>query len=171
MHTLRRFDSIMSEEALNRAVRQSKRTRTLGPNAHCATCGSTTPAALKRYKQRVLCYECHMAESGKTTVEDHHVLGRKNADETIGLSSNVHREVSDQRYDWPEEVRANPNRDPLIWSASLCFGVRDLCALLARWLHRVGTWLVNLAQQLTEQHGPAWWQAMGIGTPWEGKPA
>lgn len=161
----------MSEETLTHAVRQSKRSRVLGPDSRCAVCGCTIPAALKRYGRRILCYECRAAEQQKATVEDHHVLGRKNADETIGLPGNVHREVSDRRYEWPEQVRTNPDRDPLLWSAGLCLSARDLCALLAHWLQCVGAWLVALAQVLRAEHGARWWVALGLGTPWEGATA
>jgi hypothetical protein len=156
----------MSEESIRRAVRHAKRTRRLGPDARCSNCGAVDVTVLQHHGECILCYECAAARQGKITFEEHHLLGKTNVDLTISLPGNLHREVSDRRYDWPESVRTNPDREPLRWAAGLCYGVRDLLAVLDDWLERVANWLLALSEALEEALGTRWWVTLGVDTPW-----
>jgi hypothetical protein len=191
----------MSQESLNRAVRTTRRTRTLGPDARCSRCGcadptmlvqpppptpnstakppsspasnsatgrrstiSPRPPASKPSKKRILCYECLLIQQGKATTEAHHLLGKANdATTTIPAPGNQHRVQSDRQREWPEEVRNNRHRDPLLELAGWCLSLKDHLACWVERLGHVATWLVRLRQALLDHFGtPTWWIPLGV---------
>jgi len=154
-------------DALAKAGREAKRTRTLGEDPRCPTCGETTQAALVKTKIGIRCYECLCHEQGKRTVENHHPFGRANDPSTVAIPGNIHRPLSDAQRDWPAEARQNPERDPLRWIAAGLYGLHDHLAWWLDWLTRLATWFLELAEALRAQHGPQWWEALGIGRVWE----
>ena len=158
----------MGKSDLARAARAAKRQRTLGQAACCAACGYADPAALTKSDGRVVCYECRCAELGKATVEEHHHLGRAVDPSTVPVPGNLHRDLSDRQYDWPTPVRENPNRDPLLWLAAACLGLRDHLSWWVAWLERIAHWLLALASALKETHGEQWGQALGLPPVWQG---
>jgi hypothetical protein len=158
----------MGTSDLARATRASKRQRTLGPGAACEQCGWGDGTALTKGHGRVRCYECRCAELGKTTVEAHHHLGRAVDPSTIPVPGNLHRDLSDRQHDWPPEVRTNPQRDPLLWLAAACLGLRDHLGWWVTWLDRIAHWLLALATALRESHGEQWGQALGVPPVWQG---
>ncbi len=101
----------MGQEAINRAARNAKRTRMLGPNVRCAQCGWADATALTKSNGQVLCYECHSVKHGRATVEAHHILGRANDPATVLVPGNLHRSLSDAHLDWRAELRSNPDRN------------------------------------------------------------
>jgi hypothetical protein len=116
----------------------------------------------------VLCYECLLIRDGKATTEDHHVLGEaNNATATVPVPGNQHRLLSDLQCDWPEEVRDNRERDPLLELSGWCLSLKDhlLC-----WLERltyVAAWLIHLCHRLREHFGTAaWWEPLGMPPLW-----
>ncbi len=155
----------MSEEAINRAVRRTRKARPLGPDAKCWKCGCEDPTVLHRpkNKRKIWCYECVSLEDGKSVVEQHHLLGEANDPTKVRTPGNLHRIVSDAQIDWPEEVRYNTERDPLLWLAALCRSLRDIGEAVVGWLDQIALFLERLAQTLRELHGPRWWEALGIG--------
>lgn len=158
----------MGQEAIDRAAREARRRRVLGAGTGCPRCSWEELPALTKDANGVLCYECRCAEPGRATVEQHHHAGRANDPATVPVPGNLHRELSERQHDWPAEVRRNPERDPLLWLAAACYGLRDHLAWWAAWLARVADWLVALARELRDRSGPAWWMELGVGAPWQG---
>ncbi len=156
----------MSQAAVNRAARKAQRQRQFGAQALCARCGWDQLDALSRLGNEILCYECLCIEKGKATVERHHILGRANDPQTVGIPANLHRALSDGQQDWPETVRRNVNRDPLLWIAGLACSLRDLLAWLLDHCDDIIRFLVELAGTLRGRHGATWWEDLGIAAPW-----
>jgi len=153
--------------SIQKAVRAEKRARTLGDDPRCPICGETTQAALVTTDDGIYCYECHCEKQGKATTEAHHHLGRAIDPNTVTIPGNIHRALSDRQRDWPMEARQNPERDPLRWIAAGLYGLHDHLAWWLDWLRRLATWFLQLAEALRDQHGPQWWDALGIGRVWE----
>jgi len=153
--------------SIRKAVRGEKRARTLGEDPRCGICGETALAALVTTDGGIRCYECHCLEQGKATVEQHHPFGRANDPSTVAIPGNMHRPLSESQRDWPAEARQNPERDPLRWIAAGLYGLHDHLAWWLDWLQRLATWFLQLAEALRAQHGPQWWEALGIGRVWE----
>ena len=158
----------MGQTEIDQAARRAKRARVLG-NGACARCGWTGQDGLtKGGDGAVRCYECRLAADGKPTVEAHHLLGRANDLATAAIPGNLHRGLSEAQRAWPDSVRRNAGRDPLLWLAAACLGLRDHLAAWVGWLDAVAAWLVGLSGALVARSGPAWWQELGVGAPWQG---
>lgn len=155
----------MSQEAINRAAREAKRTRKLGPDAKCLNCAWRETQALCRTNDDVRCYECRQASKGKTTIEAHHHFGAAIDPATIAIPGNVHRVLSDRQFDWPKELRMNPQRDPLLWLAA---GMRGLHDHLAWWLEHllgIAEFVTACSAALTSKIGTSWWTELGLPSP------
>ena len=129
--------------------------------------GERTQAALVKTKTGICCYECHCQEQGKATTEAHHHLGRAIDPSTVTIPGNIHRALSDRQRDWPAEARDNPERDPLRWIAAGLYGLHDHLAWWLDWLQRLARWFMQLAESLQAQHGPQWWEVLGMARVWE----
>ncbi len=152
----------MSQEALNRATREAKRSRKLGPDPHCAECGWREPEALCMISHEVRCYECVQADKGKAAIEAHHHFGAAIDAATVAIPGNLHRVLSDRQLDWPKELRMNPHHDPLLWLAA---GARGLHDHLAWWLEHllgIADFLVSCSTALAARIGPRWWTELGL---------
>jgi len=160
----------MSEEAINRAVRRTRTARPLGPDATCWKCGCADPTMLHRpkNKRKIWCYECASLEDGQSAIEQHHLLGEANDPTTVGVPGNLHRVLSDAQIDWPQEVRYNHTRDPLLWIAGLCLSLRDIARELVGLLEGIATFLVQLSHALQERLGTMWWVVLGLDLFWMG---
>jgi len=154
-------------DTIARAGRDDLRRRRLGAEPHCPTCGDRTLAALVKTKTGIRCYECHCQDQGKATSEAHHHLGRAIDPSTVAIPGNIHRALSDCQRDWPAEARDNPERDPLRWIVAGLYGLHDHLAWWLDWLTRLAAWFLQLAEALRAQHGPQWWEALGVGRVWE----
>jgi len=161
----------MSQSTIAHTTRHTKRRRILGANATCSHCGWNDLTALVQTDDGIRCYECACTEHGKTAIEAHHHLGRTVDAATVPIAGNIHRDLSDRQRDWPRVVRSNPQRDPLLWLAAACFGLRDHLAWWIDWIDHIGTWLVSLATLLTERDGERWWESMGLAPVWQEVPA
>ncbi len=95
-------------------------------------------------------------------MEAHHILGKANDPTTVPVPGNLHRQLSDRQLDWPDELRHNPERDPLVWLAQGCQGMSDHVAWWARILAQLAAWLMELAAALRREHGGTWWASLGI---------
>jgi hypothetical protein len=161
----------MSQEAINRAGRRSRKVRTLGPDAKCCTCGYADPTVLQWKRGKIWCYECASALQGKTTVEQHHVLGQANDSVMVGVPGNIHRALSDAQVDWPREVRYNADADPLRWIAAFFRSLRDLACWAVDRLETIALWIETLADLLLAAWGPRWWETTGVGPLWTAEAA
>jgi hypothetical protein len=157
----------MSQQSVNRAARAAKRKRELGDADRCARCGCADPVALVKGTQPAVCYECLAAAEGRATVEADHILGRANDPATVRVPGNLHRRLSEDRRDRPEELTHNPDRDPLVWVAQGCQGMAEHLAWWVGALAGLAGWLVALSAALRREHGTAWWTALGLPPFWE----
>jgi len=145
----------------------ARRRRVLGPDARCRQCGETAITALQRDAGGIICYECARARKRKRTTEDHHPLGKANdMDTTVGVPGNFHRQLSAMQSDWPEAVRNNPTRDPLLWIAAVALAVRDFAGVLTVYAQQIADWLMQLHATLVAHHGAAWVSALALPSLW-----
>jgi len=157
----------MSQEAIDREARTSKRTRVLGKEARCEVCGWAGLEALTTGPDGVRCYECHAAGRGRTTTERHHIMGKANDPTTVQVPGNLHRGLSDRQMDWPSELRTNAERDPLVWLAQALRGLTDQLAWWVAVLDGLSRWLASLSMALRERHGAVWEAELGVPSLWE----
>jgi hypothetical protein len=112
--------------------RKAKAARRAGENSRC-TCGEQNPAVLIAGSRPKVCFECKSRGDGKNTTEEHHVAGRANSSITISIPLNIHRLLSIDQCDWPQDVLRNPDGSPLLMAAGCILGFIDLTnALLPR---------------------------------------
>ena len=144
-------------------MREARRERLLGEDARCTSCGATELAALKAGPEGLLCYECRCARSGRPTTEEQHLFGKDLEPHTVVLMpGNVHRELDDMKDCWPDEVRYNLLRDPLITLVQDAYSHRDSAKLWAcRW-QRHGDILRRLVVRMRCQFGDRWWEEIGL---------
>ena len=155
----------MGQQDIARAGRRERKSRKLGPDAACA-CGWTRPDALQRDGARISCYECACARHSQPPVEQHHVIGRAADPVTVGVPGNMHRLLSESQREWPEAIRHNTSRDPLLWLAGAALSLHDQLTLWVAMLAEIATWLTRLGEALGRHHGDRWWDALEVGTPW-----
>jgi hypothetical protein len=161
----------MSEEAIHRAVRRTRKARPLGPDARCWKCGCADPTVLHWHRKKIWCYECSNLERGKSGMEKHHLLGKANDETTVTVPGNLHLPLTDAQTDWPREVRYNTDRDPLLWLAGLCRSLHDIGEVIVGWLQCIAQFLEQLSRALHDAHGPRWWETLGVGPLWGGSVA
>ena len=142
--------------------------RRLGRNARCRVCGAPDLAALTRDAGGIICYECAAAANGRATVEWHHPTGwNLNPDTTVGVPGNLHRVLDDMKQSWPEEVRRNVARNPLLTVVAHVLAERDWANARGDAWQQLADWLQRLNAWLAESHGEAWWDEVGIPPLWE----
>jgi hypothetical protein len=158
----------MGSQEIARVTRQQMRRRVLGKGAACARCGWTDTAALTKTKNTpILCYECRCHTCGRSGLEQHHHLGRAVDPATIPAPGNIHRDLSERQRQWPQEVRDNPQRDPLLWLAAALLGLRDHLSWWLAWLDRIATWFLALSEALVHGHGERWWEMLDLPPVWQ----
>jgi len=109
--------------------RKAKAARRAGENARC-TCGEQNPDALITGGNPKICFECRNRGEGKNTTEKHHVAGKANSPITISIPLNVHRALSMDQLDWPQNALRNPDGSPLLTAAGCILGFVDLANVL-----------------------------------------
>ncbi len=150
-----------------RAQRKAQRQRRLGRNPKCRICGHGDTTALQRDAEGIICYECAAALKGKSTVEDDHIVGKAHATDTITTPANIHRFKSDRQQDWPEDVRLNPHRDPLVWLAAVLRWLRDIGEWLAQRAGGLSDMVLDLSHLLRKEYGDSWWKTLKLQNPME----
>jgi len=99
--------------------------RRAGKNARCK-CGESRPEALVTGRKPAICVECQRREQGKTTMDNHHVAGKRNSPVTICVPANDHlAELSAAQFDWPTETLRNPSGNQLLKVAASIRGYID----------------------------------------------
>jgi hypothetical protein len=140
-------------------------------NGRCHRCGFPGPAGLCARDGEQLCYECLLLADGKAGVEQHHILGRANDDTSesvVTVPANLHRHLSACLRSWPEEIRANVTRDPLLQVAAEVRSYADFAAYTVRHFRRASDVLIAYRHWLVEQFGEEWWKKTGVGPLWAG---
>jgi hypothetical protein len=135
-------------------------------NERCSHCGYPDAAGLCTRGDQRLCYECLLASDGLPTTEDHHPIGRKNSEDVVTVPGNLHRWLSAKQREWPESLRANVNRHPLLILAALLRSYADFAEYAARYFRRFSDCLVALSHALVELLGEDWWTTLGLGPLW-----
>ena len=129
----------MNDPDIRTIVRQERRRADIGAGDACASCGGLAHL-LRQPDGSVLCYADRRARAGLSTVEEHHVAGRRNLGGlTVDLRSNDHATVTEilRRLgvdDWPPA-----DGEPLAMLAHLLVGIGALLVLAAEWLLEVAT--------------------------------
>lgn len=101
--------------------KQARLERLKTNNPQCVICGETDPRCM----------------------EDHHIAGRKNDEQTIITCRNCHRKLSDDQRDHPKQVEFP--KDPLEAIGYFLLNLADLFALLIEKLRDFGHALIDRA--------------------------
>lgn len=104
--------------------RQARLERFNTNNPQCVICGETDPRCM----------------------EDHHLAGRKNDEQTVNTCRNCHRKLSDDQRDHPKQVE--PPKDALEAIGYFLLGLADLFALLIEKLRDFGHELIDRARSV-----------------------
>lgn len=153
----------MAERDLLRSwVRKERAQRALGGDAAC-TCGERRAFALIRESNPTVCFRCDRVAHRRPPYEFNHIFGQNNSDATLPRPINDHRAVlSVAQYDWPRQVRENPEGSPVIAAAGMRLGARNEISYILE-QDVSGQFLLDLDAFLSDRLGPRWW----IGTPLE----
>src|SRR4051812_48367218 len=100
----------MTDTTLKKAIRHQKKQIRLGPDACCASCQKADLLILQ-VATLVLCTECRLTLSSKSTTEKHHPTGQHNDSFSVPLPANAHAVLSDGQIDWPKATLLNPDGD------------------------------------------------------------
>jgi hypothetical protein len=110
-----------------------------------------------------VCYKCDRISHSRAPYESNHVFGKANSDAQLLRPINDHRAVlSVDQYDWPVDVRENPDGSPVLAAAGMRLGRRSEIRYILE-QDRSDEILVELDAWLRECFGPKWW----VGTPLE----
>lgn len=125
-------------------------------NMQC-TCGETRVQALVPDKS--LCAACKRTMKKHSTLDKHHVAGRRNSRVTVKIPVNDHRAVlNEAQRDWPKATLENPDMCPLLIAAACIRGFIDTVVYLIDQLLR---WTAEMLELLsaffTEKFGKQWW--------------
>ena len=136
--------------------RKAAAVRRAGKNTRCA-CGETRVEALVPGKG--LCAACNRTMKKQSTLDNHHVAGRRDSPVTVPIPVNDHRAIlSEAQYDWPKATLENPDGCPLRWAAGCIRGFVDTVVyMIERLLRRIAEMLEVLSAFLVEHLGPEWW--------------
>jgi hypothetical protein len=100
---------------------------------------------------------------GRPTVEGQHLFGKSLEPHTVVLMpGNVHRELDDMKDCWPDEVRYNTSRNPLMTLAADALAHRDWAKLWQKRWQKHADYLRHLDACLRRKHGDRWWDKLGL---------
>ena len=115
----------MDEIITNADIRAQHAKRRLGlPDARCRVCGEDYAGCL----------------------EQHHIAGRTNHDETHPLCRNCHRKASDLQRDHPHQITVPPSFLEVV--GHYLIGLADMLRLVAESLVQFGRGLIAQSEQL-----------------------
>lgn len=143
-------------EALNAAVRATKRARRIPPHARCADCHIANAVVLQRSGRQWRCYQCANARRGVSIDEAHHILGKDCSPVTVDINVNLHRILSDEQLAIPEEIKQKDPHNPIAWIIRLLCSIRGLCRALLDMLTAAIEWLRRLLAALEKEFGEQW---------------
>lgn len=114
--------------------------------------------------EELLCYEHMLMAQGRSPVELQHPAGQHNDPAfTVPFLGNLHRLMDEPKRDWPERTLRNPEGSPMLKAAACVRAVSDwLRLIIERLLGWVPTFLEAVDAAFTEQHGPRWWETLGL---------
>ena len=154
-------------KAAHRAVRRARLARKIPPGSTCEVCGCPVEPALYRRKGRILCYEHLANKDGRSITELDHLFTEDLApDAVVETPGNMHREIEELRYDWPEVVRTRGADDPLLRALAMALSEYDRARVVVRYRRAEIDFLFRHHLALVAQHGERWWEALGVGPFW-----
>ena len=149
--------------ARDRLAREEGRSQQLGDDATCSQCGETLLDALTAQRGGPVCYECLARARGRPTVEWHHPTGKANDPAmVVGLPGNLHRALDAMKDIWPDEVRKNPDGDPLVRIIQLALAQRDWATVMPPAWQAASDYLQLLHRRLREKFGDDWREVLGL---------
>jgi len=128
------------------AIRRTERRAMLGGARRCACCWFEDVLALEAGSP-VLCAACNAIIAGRSSIERHHVAGRRNGSVTIDIGTNPHRILSERQRLWPKETLENRFGSTQLRIAGHLRGFADV---LVTMIPELPTWLHLHAQCGTE---------------------
>jgi hypothetical protein len=153
-------------ESLNLAVRKARQGRS-SKVVRCAKCAKLTRTARSAVGGRALCYECRNRAAGRSIFEDHHTLGRHmDPDLTVTVPGNLHRDLSEWQLDWPEEVRDDKGKDPLLIAVTVLCAIWDWYRGLAPYFQHLIGFFRRLRAVLVVRYGARWFETLKLGGLW-----
>jgi hypothetical protein len=133
----------------------------------CQACTRPCRAPVEQPKEQDLCYECQAKAAGRSTVEAHHLFGEAvNPAATAQLPGNIHREVSDMQYGWPDDVIKTAPRDPLAMAILVVLAAWDVARALAPHVRALLDFLQLLWKTLQKRYGNRWYEVLKIQIAW-----
>lgn len=154
-------------KAAHRVVRRTRLARVIPPGSVCAKCGCPVATALYRRRGRILCYEHLAQEDGRPITEGDHLFTEDLApDAIVETPGNIHRELEELRYDWPDVVRARGADDPLLSALAVALSEYDRARVMVRYRRAELDFLLRLYSALVARDGDRWWDALGVGPFW-----
>jgi hypothetical protein len=143
----------------NEFSRKDKAARRLGKTSSCVRCGENRPEALIRNSNPRICARCQREETGQSTIDKHHLAGKRNHSVTVPADVNDHRAyLSDKQYAWPQKTLRNPEGSPLLAAAGCIRGFIDFMEYCVdKFLMWAAETLESLDQYLTDCFGVRWW--------------
>jgi hypothetical protein len=149
-------------DALDKAVRQARRTTRIPKAARCTDCGITAPVLLHPHEDAWRCYECANIRRDLCRDETHHLLGKDIDPMTVDLPANLHRILSEEQLDIPDEIRGLSPHDPLVWIIRVLCAIRDFGRAILDMLERSIAWLTRLLLALVRRFGARWADALDL---------
>lgn len=149
-------------EALDAALRKSRRARKAPQGVRCGTCGIRNPAVLHRDGAAWHCYECATVQHGNGPTEAHHILGKAIHPMTVDVPANLHRILSEEQLNIPEKLRSRSPHNPLVWIIRLLCAIRDFGKAIVDLLSTCVQWLTRLLTALEARFGEHWTDALGL---------
>lgn len=117
------------------AIRRAERRAVLGSARRCACCGFDDVLALEAGSP-LLCAACNAILAGRSSIERHHVAGRRNGSFTIDIGANPHRILSERQRLWPKETLENKSCSTQLRIAGHLRGLADVLATIVPELPR-----------------------------------
>lgn len=135
----------------NDSNRDARKRQKLGPGARCIRCGEREPSCLE---QVTLCRECRLEITGKSPLENHHVLGQRTDDTTVAMPANIHAEITGLQGEQFRKIEGTPRPDD--WVLTVLKSLHATVAAFLKYLDRAIDWLEALFRWLPTQVGPDW---------------
>ena len=82
------------------------------------------------------------------------------------MPGNVHRDLSEAQFDWPQEVVTNPTCDPLLLGVALLLAIWDACRVLGPYLGSLIDYVRRLREVLVAKFGDRWFDALRLAHLW-----
>ncbi len=132
----------------------------MSQKGRCYICGYDDPSGLV---DKQIC-RSHLAQlKGHAVMEQHHILGRRNSDDIVSITSNLHAFITPILRSYEEMLDKNNIKSPLRHIVLVICSVGATAEWFARHYRRLANWIVTLDMKLTESWGEQWWRGTDMG--------